>query len=415
MRKPVVIAVLILIPVGLAHAQIPAGERAALIALYNSADGPNWTNKANWLGTAGTECTWYGVTCYLGRVYYLELEANGLKGIIPPQLGSLSSMITLSLAGNQMSGAIPAEIGNLSSVQNLYLGNNDLTGSIPPQLGNLASLYNLRIHTNRLSGVIPAKLGDLPSIAYLTLAGNQLGGEIPTELANLTTLAPAGLDISWNALYTDDPTLIAFLSSIHAGFGGWQSSQTISPVNVAVDSVGDHTAWLSWDAVTSPGEATGYHLFILRPGSGTWESIGWTESIWTTSFPVAGLDPGTSYDIAVTTYTEPHLYNPKNHVTSSIASSEMATTASIGCSEPVIRMAGVGPFTLSLKGSHDSYLWSTGETTPTIVVNPPPGEWFWVTVTSGACEETAAILVDPDIFTDGFESGDTTVWSNEVP
>jgi hypothetical protein len=266
-----------------------------------------------------------------------------------------------------------------------------------------------------LSGDIPPELGDLPLVTYLYLCCNQLGGEIPEELANLSTIQPSGLDIGWNALYAEDPTLIAFLTSKHAGFGDWESSQTQSPENVVIDSVGDHTVWLSWDAETAPSEPGGYELFILRPGSGAWESVGWTESKWTTSSPVTGLDPGTNYDIAVTTYTDPHLYNPYNRVGSSINSSEMVTTASTGCAQPLIRMAGAGPFTLSLKGSYDSYLWSTGETTASIDVNPPPDEWFWVTVTGGTCEETAAILVDPGIFTDGFESGDTTVWSNEAP
>ncbi len=35
-----------------AHAAIPASERAALVALYNATNGPNWTNKTNWLGSA---------------------------------------------------------------------------------------------------------------------------------------------------------------------------------------------------------------------------------------------------------------------------------------------------------------------------------------------------------------------------
>jgi len=46
-----------------ARGAIPAAERIALMDLYNSTNGPNWANKTNWLGAAGTECAWYGVTC----------------------------------------------------------------------------------------------------------------------------------------------------------------------------------------------------------------------------------------------------------------------------------------------------------------------------------------------------------------
>lgn len=225
----------------------------------------------------------------------------------------------------------------------MYLGANDLTGSIPPELSNLSTLWYLSLHSNRLSGTIPPELGNLPELQVLYLNANQLGGEIPSSLVNLTTLFPLSLDISWNALHTDDASLSAFLTSKHSGyFGDWQSTQTISPVNVTVDSVGDHTVWLSWDAETSPSEPGGYHLFILRPGSGAWESVGWTESKWTTTFPVTGLDPGMSYDIAVTTYNDPHLYN-YNRVGSDIGSSENLTTSSFGCAQPVIRMSGGGP------------------------------------------------------------------------
>jgi len=110
MRRSIVMVVLVLIPVGLAHAQIPTAERAALIALYNSTDGTNWTDNSGWLGAPGTECTWYGVTCHLNRVFYLQLS-NGLSGAIPPELASLSNMTLLDLSGNQLNGTIPPELG----------------------------------------------------------------------------------------------------------------------------------------------------------------------------------------------------------------------------------------------------------------------------------------------------------------
>lgn len=63
MRIFVLATVMVLIPMGYADAQIPPIERDALIALYDSTDGANWSDNSNWLGAVGTECTWSGVTC----------------------------------------------------------------------------------------------------------------------------------------------------------------------------------------------------------------------------------------------------------------------------------------------------------------------------------------------------------------
>jgi hypothetical protein len=42
---------------GEARAAIPASERAALVALYDSTSGAGWKSRSNWLGAPGTECT----------------------------------------------------------------------------------------------------------------------------------------------------------------------------------------------------------------------------------------------------------------------------------------------------------------------------------------------------------------------
>jgi hypothetical protein len=48
--------------------EIPQTECQALEALYNSSDGPNWTDNSGWLSTP---CSWHGVI-------------NKLSGSIPP-------------------------------------------------------------------------------------------------------------------------------------------------------------------------------------------------------------------------------------------------------------------------------------------------------------------------------------------
>jgi len=353
----------------------------------------------------------------LTDLYVLDLAVNQLSGSIPPAFGTFSNLIYLELDGNQLSGSIPPELANLTNLQKLYLGPNRLTGGIPPGLGDLTGLLELRLQHNRLSGVIPPQLGALLILERFYLYGNRLSGDIPTELENLTSLLDTnGLRIRWNALHTDDASLISFLDD-KQWHDDWDSTQTIAPENVIVTSQGNHTVWLSWDAVSYQDASGGYEVFSSTAGSGVWTSRGWTDSKATMTFPVAGLDSGTSYDLAVATRTDPH-GNNLNLVSSDLSAEVMTTTAGTGCTQPVIDItgAGAGPFTLSLTETYDSYTWSTAETTSSIVAGPPYGGWYWVTVTSaGPCVETAAVLVDPDVFADDFEFGDTAEWSSAVP
>jgi len=225
------------------------------------------------------------------------------------------------------------------------------------------------------------------------------------------------MNIRFNALHSDNATLIAFLNSKQTLAGDWHSTQTIAPENLTVGSLGDHTVWLSWDAVSYQIDPGGYEVFSAPTGTGVWTSGGWTEPKTSNTFPITGLDPGTAYDLAVLTYTAPHADN-LNLVHSDFSTLVMATTVSGGCAQPIIEHAGIDPITLSLSSSWDSYLWSTGETDPSIAVDPGLWRWYWVTVTStGPCEETAATWVGPEtpVFADGFESGDTSEWSSKAP
>ena len=164
-------------------------ERDALMALYNSTDGPNWTNNTGW-GT-GDPCddpAWYGVECDTGHVTFLVLSYNQLTGPIPPELGNLRSLGGLFLNNNQLTGSVPPELGDLSSLRWLDLDSNQLSGPMPPELGNLSSLTGLSLYSNQLSGPIPPELGNLSSLEYLYLYYNQLSGPIPSELGNLSSL-----------------------------------------------------------------------------------------------------------------------------------------------------------------------------------------------------------------------------------
>jgi len=90
-------------------------ECQALVSLYNDTDGPNWTNKTDWLATK-TPCSWHGVACNAGTVIGLDLHSNNLSGRLPSDLGKLANLTALYLQFNQLSDSIPPELGSLTAL-----------------------------------------------------------------------------------------------------------------------------------------------------------------------------------------------------------------------------------------------------------------------------------------------------------
>lgn len=137
-------------------------DRAALIALYDAADGDNWRENANWLSSAPLD-DWYGVkTDSDGRVVEVSLWLNKLNGELPSDLGNLAALERLSLPLNSLSGDIPSELGMLSNLKELILIGNRLSGEIPVELGGLTNLEKLYLSVgNQFTGCIPSDLQDV--------------------------------------------------------------------------------------------------------------------------------------------------------------------------------------------------------------------------------------------------------------
>ena len=100
---------------------------AALTALYEATDGPNWDNDTGWPPTTGVYDL-FGVTVEEGRVAELDLHGNNLSGSIPPELGQLSRLTDLRLYGNSLGGSIPSELGQLALLEVLQVWDNRLSG-----------------------------------------------------------------------------------------------------------------------------------------------------------------------------------------------------------------------------------------------------------------------------------------------
>ena len=206
--------------------EAPSDDRAVLVALYEATDGPNWTNKENWLSDRPLG-EWYGVTTDdNGRVTQLGLSDNNLRGPIPVQLARLTKLTRLILHSNQFTGTIPTEFAQLSNLTFLNLLGNQLTGAIPTELAQLSNLTELDLSFNPLTGAIPTELAQLSNLTGLDLRGNQWTGAIPTELAQLSNLTY--LNLSSNQFTGTILTELAQLSNLTwLGLGSNQLTGTI--------------------------------------------------------------------------------------------------------------------------------------------------------------------------------------------
>ncbi|MDQ1351648.1 MAG: hypothetical protein QG657_1953 [Acidobacteriota bacterium] len=340
-----IVAFTVLVLSGFIHGAIPAAERAALIAFYNSTNGDNWSGNNGWktpplhtdgFAMPGTEGSWRGITVAgdhvtkikmvsnkltgqlpagLGNlnhleeinlansIDYIDTIWNHLGGSIPPELTNITNLKTLDLEYNQLSGSIPPGLGNLTNLEYLNLSWNQLSGNIPIQLGNLGNLEWLVLHENQLDGSIPAELGNLTNLEYLYLNANQLNGSIPTQLGNLGNLLSLGLSynrlsgtipssflnltritsvfLNHNCLSTTDATLIAWLD-IHDPY--WNNDQN----QCDIPEIAINRTSLNFGAYYSEADLSPQTVQISNNGTGTlnWSASG--NAAWLSITPSSG-------------------------------------------------------------------------------------------------------------------------------
>ena len=175
-------------------------------------------------------------------------------------------------APRRLSGTIPAQLGNLTNLQDLNLGSNRLSGTIPAELGNVTHLESLMLLSNQLSGPIPTRLGNLTSLTFLALSSNQLSGSIPAELGSLPKLI-RDLTISYNALYTNDSSL---MNSLNAKSPGWRNTQTVAPVGLAARTQSASSIAVSWTSIAYSSDPGRYIVLQSTVRGGPYSPAGST-------------------------------------------------------------------------------------------------------------------------------------------
>jgi hypothetical protein len=140
-------------------------QRFALAVLYFGTKGISWEINTDWMSDKH-ECSWYGIKCStLKTVTGLDLGFIKVNGIIPREVGLLTSLTDIDLHGNDLQGVIPHK---------LMLG--------------LKKLEYLRLHMNGFFGAIHKEITNMANLKEIYMFGNYMGGTIPKELASLKKL-----------------------------------------------------------------------------------------------------------------------------------------------------------------------------------------------------------------------------------
>ena len=234
--------------------QMEGSLKRGLIAFYNSLNGAAWNHNENWCSDKQM-FEWYGITASMtasrslfgeeGFVYfgtddkwYLDLEANNMRGEIPsefwqacscfecitiageylptstlsdlvwhegltnlnlamtfmkapltPAIANAKKLETLNLQCCNIPGALPEEITELTHLRELNLRECGLTGTLPESLGNLQEMEILLLdHNMELGGMLPNGFYQMRSLKAFDIGSTQIGGTISNDIRNLTKL-----------------------------------------------------------------------------------------------------------------------------------------------------------------------------------------------------------------------------------
>jgi Leucine-rich repeat (LRR) protein len=188
--KKTYIILLILVTSYYSKSQVLEQDSLALVAIYNSTNGDNWTYNNYWLSYPVE--LWFGIEVSYNRVVKIDLNYNNLSGYIPEEIGDLDSLSYFSIYNNSID-SISSSTGDCTILDTLMIFSNPID-FLPPEIGDLSNLRYFNFGNTEIT-YLPEELGGLTSLEYL-LGINGILQNIPESLGNMTSLKE--IDLSLN-------------------------------------------------------------------------------------------------------------------------------------------------------------------------------------------------------------------------
>jgi hypothetical protein len=110
------------------------------------------------------------------KIYEFWGDFTPFNSSIPTELGTVSTLGSVSLTFCGLTGPIPSELGKLTLMDSLWLYQNSLTGTIPVELGNMARVQSLYFEGNDLTGFVPDEICTNRISGLLTEIGSDCVG-----------------------------------------------------------------------------------------------------------------------------------------------------------------------------------------------------------------------------------------------
>lgn len=175
---------------------VRAADSLALVALYNSTNGANWTKKWDLNQPVNT---WHGVTVKSSRVGQLRLKKNNLVGTVPAAIADLTALTVLALNENNLAGNIQPAIGSLTELDVLDLQSCQLQGSIPLSFANLTKLRGIAFSRNQINRFPQTVVNGMKKLNLVWASHNHLD-----SLPDFSPTSIAELLVEHNRLHFDD-------------------------------------------------------------------------------------------------------------------------------------------------------------------------------------------------------------------